>query len=174
MAREATTDIGSRRELSVDGHVVEATRRGVAHRPHSPTPREAVLVTDRPWEGASAGASPYSGTGSGCACTTTRGTLTWTAASRRTALQNGIRCGRAMPRAATAALDADPSPAWWRARDHVRTTLSGRALARSSTEWAAKRHSETRTPLAIRRSATRPAEGRARWDVMSQGTGWGV
>lgn len=43
-------DIGSRREFFVDDYLIEKMD-GVELRLHSPTPREVVLVTDKPWEG---------------------------------------------------------------------------------------------------------------------------
>ena len=44
-------DIGNRRELFVDRHLV-ATLEGEARQIlHHPIPREVVLVSDRPWEG---------------------------------------------------------------------------------------------------------------------------
>ena len=44
-------DIGNRLELLVDTWLVEALHGSAALHLHSPTPREAALVTDRPWEG---------------------------------------------------------------------------------------------------------------------------
>jgi hypothetical protein len=44
-------DIGSRRELFVDGYLIERLIGGAELRLHSPTPREVVLVHDKPWEG---------------------------------------------------------------------------------------------------------------------------
>lgn len=46
----ATIDIGSRRELFVDDSLI-AGMKGAELRLHKPTPREAVLVCDQPWEG---------------------------------------------------------------------------------------------------------------------------
>ena len=43
-------DIGSRRELFVDRHLIERLD-GVRLQLHRPQPREVVLVTDKPWEG---------------------------------------------------------------------------------------------------------------------------
>jgi len=44
-------DIGSRRELFVDTHVMENLERGATLRLHHPVPREVSIVHDRPWEG---------------------------------------------------------------------------------------------------------------------------
>ncbi len=44
-------DVGSRRELFVDDYLVQRFVGGAALRLYSPTPREASLVTDQPWEG---------------------------------------------------------------------------------------------------------------------------
>ncbi len=43
--------IGSRRELMVDDFLLERLEGGAHLRLHSPTPREAILHTDQPWEG---------------------------------------------------------------------------------------------------------------------------
>ena len=43
-------DVGSRRELFVDGHLVDR-QRDVALQLHSPVPREVVIEFDEPWEG---------------------------------------------------------------------------------------------------------------------------
>jgi hypothetical protein len=48
-------DIGSRRELMVDDHLIEDLRGGAELRLHHPTPREVVLVHDKPWEGNTCG-----------------------------------------------------------------------------------------------------------------------
>lgn len=45
-----TIDIGSRRELFLDDHLIENTD-GVELRLHRPTPRDVAIVHDRPWEG---------------------------------------------------------------------------------------------------------------------------
>ena len=48
--------IGTRRELLVDNALIERTDGQAALRLHSPTPREIVLVFDKPWEGNSSAA----------------------------------------------------------------------------------------------------------------------
>lgn len=50
-------DIGSRRELFVDGYLVERLERGARLRLHHPEPREIVLTLNAPWEGS--GSSGY-------------------------------------------------------------------------------------------------------------------
>ncbi len=47
-------DIGSRRELFVDDHLIE-TLRDARRQLHHPTPREIAIVHDAPWEGAGSG-----------------------------------------------------------------------------------------------------------------------
>ena len=47
----ACLSIGSRRELFVDGYLVQHLSGRAELRLHHPTPREVALVTDRPWEG---------------------------------------------------------------------------------------------------------------------------
>ena len=47
-------DIGTRRELFVDGHMI-GSLDGVERRLHHPVPRETVIVHDAPWEGAGSG-----------------------------------------------------------------------------------------------------------------------
>lgn len=47
-------DIGSRRELFVDGHLIEKLV-GADRRLHHPVPREVAVVHDAPWEGAGSG-----------------------------------------------------------------------------------------------------------------------
>jgi len=47
-------DIGSRRELFVDGHLIEKLA-GAERRMHHPVPREIAVVHDAPWEGAGSG-----------------------------------------------------------------------------------------------------------------------
>jgi hypothetical protein len=42
-------DLGSRREIFVDDHVI-ANLDNVTHRMHHPTRRETVFTFDRPWE----------------------------------------------------------------------------------------------------------------------------
>lgn len=54
MNPNAATDIGQRLELFVDDSLI-ARKSGVELRLHRPTPREVVLVTDRPWEGNACG-----------------------------------------------------------------------------------------------------------------------
>ena len=51
----APIDIGSRRELLVDDHLIEATAGGTALRLHHPVPRELVLRHEEPWEGTGSG-----------------------------------------------------------------------------------------------------------------------
>src|SRR5262245_20376411 len=50
-AKMAVTEIGSRRELWVDGFLADHLRGGAELRLHHPTPQEVVMVFDRPWEG---------------------------------------------------------------------------------------------------------------------------
>lgn len=53
-AADTPIEIGSRRELFVDGHLIESlkeTRRQL----HHPTPREIAITHDAPWEGAGSG-----------------------------------------------------------------------------------------------------------------------
>ena len=47
----APVNIGSRLELMVDDYLIERMSGGAALRLHHPTPQEAALVTDKPWEG---------------------------------------------------------------------------------------------------------------------------
>jgi hypothetical protein len=47
-------DIGSRRELFVDHHLIESMR-GLALQMHRPTPSNVALACDRPWEGLHSG-----------------------------------------------------------------------------------------------------------------------
>ena len=54
LAADGPIDVGSRRELFVDGHLIESlkdARRQLQH----PTPREVAIVHDAPWEGAGSG-----------------------------------------------------------------------------------------------------------------------
>jgi hypothetical protein len=51
---DAAIDIGSRRELFVDDHLIE-TLRDARRQLHHPTPREIAIVHDAPWEGAGSG-----------------------------------------------------------------------------------------------------------------------
>ena len=53
-ATDAPIDIGSRRELFVDAHLIESLR-DARRQLHSPTPREVAIVHDAPWEGAGSG-----------------------------------------------------------------------------------------------------------------------
>ncbi len=46
--------IGSRRELFVDGYLIDKLQ-GARQRIHHPTPREVVLTFDKPWEGSGSG-----------------------------------------------------------------------------------------------------------------------
>ena len=50
-AQQAQTvvDIGSRRELFVDEFLIESLKGEARQLLHHPTPREIVLVGDRPW-----------------------------------------------------------------------------------------------------------------------------
>jgi len=48
-------EIGSRRELFVDDHVIERISGRAQLRMYRPTPREIAIVCDKPWEGASCG-----------------------------------------------------------------------------------------------------------------------
>lgn len=51
----AATDIGSRRELFVDGALVAQLTGGALRRMHAPQPREIALHHDAPWEGTGTG-----------------------------------------------------------------------------------------------------------------------
>ena len=51
---EKPLDIGSRRELFVDGHLIESQQRAWRQL-HHPTPRNIAIVHDAPWEGAGSG-----------------------------------------------------------------------------------------------------------------------
>ncbi|NQT12160.1 MAG: hypothetical protein HQ582_05405, partial [Planctomycetes bacterium] len=44
-------DVGSRRELLVDDHLIETLTGEAALRLHRPVPREVAIVHDEPWEG---------------------------------------------------------------------------------------------------------------------------
>ncbi|MEZ6071548.1 MAG: hypothetical protein R3C10_15100 [Pirellulales bacterium] len=48
-------DIGSRRELFVDDHLIERMTGAIELVLHHPTPREVVVVHDAPWEGSGGG-----------------------------------------------------------------------------------------------------------------------
>jgi hypothetical protein len=48
-------DIGSRRELFVDGHLIDRLVGKAEQRLHHPIPREIALVHDSPWEGTGSG-----------------------------------------------------------------------------------------------------------------------
>ena len=56
-AEAAPIEIGSRRELFVDGFLVDRLEGGARLRLHHPEPREIVLTLDAPWEGS--GSSGY-------------------------------------------------------------------------------------------------------------------
>ena len=47
----ASIEIGSRRELMVDDHLIDRMEGGARLELHHPTPREVVLKQDQPWEG---------------------------------------------------------------------------------------------------------------------------
>jgi hypothetical protein len=49
--QQMVTDIGSRRELFVDGYLAERLVGGAELRLHQPVPQEIVMVHDAPWEG---------------------------------------------------------------------------------------------------------------------------
>lgn len=49
------TEIGSRRELFVDGGLIERLSGGARLRLHRPVPREMAVVHDAPWEGSGSG-----------------------------------------------------------------------------------------------------------------------
>ena len=55
MDDQDTIEIGSRLELLVDDALLASLHGGAQLRLHHPTPREAVLVTDKPWEGSNCG-----------------------------------------------------------------------------------------------------------------------
>ena len=48
-------DIGSRRELFVDDHLIERISGTGVLRLHHPIPREVSIVHDAPWEGTASG-----------------------------------------------------------------------------------------------------------------------
>ncbi len=48
-------DIGSRRELFIDGALIERLAGKAEQRLHRPAPREIALVHDEPWEGTGSG-----------------------------------------------------------------------------------------------------------------------
>ncbi len=50
-----TIDIGSRRELFIDSHLIDRFVGGAEQRLHHPVPREIALVHDAPWEGSGSG-----------------------------------------------------------------------------------------------------------------------
>ncbi len=50
-AQDVVVEIGSRRELFVDGALVDQLQGQAELRLHHPVPREVVMVFDRPWEG---------------------------------------------------------------------------------------------------------------------------
>jgi hypothetical protein len=51
MSAEDAVNIGNRLELFVDEHLIDRMIGGADLRLHKPIPREAALVTDKPWEG---------------------------------------------------------------------------------------------------------------------------
>ena len=53
-AADTVIDIGSQRELFVDGHIIESLKEA-RRQLHHPTPREVAIVHDAPWEGAGSG-----------------------------------------------------------------------------------------------------------------------
>ncbi len=53
-AEVAAIDLGDRRELFVDDHLIDQ-QKGVELGLHQPTPREVVMVLDAPWEGSGSG-----------------------------------------------------------------------------------------------------------------------
>ena len=48
-------DVGSRRELLIDDHLIDTMTGGASLRLHHPTPRELVLQHEEPWEGTGSG-----------------------------------------------------------------------------------------------------------------------
>lgn len=52
---QTVTDVGSRLELFVDDHLIERISGDATLRLHSPTPKEIVIVHDKPWEGNGSG-----------------------------------------------------------------------------------------------------------------------
>ena len=54
-ADEVALDIGSRRELFIDGHLVERLAGKAQQRLHHPQPREISVLHDAPWEGTGCG-----------------------------------------------------------------------------------------------------------------------
>ena len=52
---QGVVDIGSRRELLVDDHLIAALGRDAALRLHRPVPQEIALELDEPWEGNASG-----------------------------------------------------------------------------------------------------------------------
>jgi hypothetical protein len=48
-------DIGTRRELFIDTHLIDRLEGQAEQRLHRPIPREIVLVHDAPWEGTGSG-----------------------------------------------------------------------------------------------------------------------
>jgi len=51
MRSDGPLDIGSRLELMVDEYLIDHTRGDVGPQLHRPSPKDVVLVFDRPWEG---------------------------------------------------------------------------------------------------------------------------
>ena len=54
-AQQDGTDIGSRRELFVDGALIERLSGKAELRLHHPVPKEIALIHDAPWEGSGSG-----------------------------------------------------------------------------------------------------------------------
>lgn len=48
---KSTVDVGSRRELFVEGFLIDAMAGSAERRLHRPVPREVVLTLNKPWEG---------------------------------------------------------------------------------------------------------------------------
>lgn len=55
LAQPDTTDIGSRRELFVDGALIERLSGKAELRLHHPVPKEIAILHDAPWEGSGSG-----------------------------------------------------------------------------------------------------------------------
>ena len=51
MSAEEPTDIGSRRELMIDTHLVDSMSESLRLQMHRPVRRNVALATDAPWEG---------------------------------------------------------------------------------------------------------------------------
>lgn len=52
---DAPIDMGSRRELFLDDHIIDRLAGCIALRLHQPTPREIAILHDAPWEGSGSG-----------------------------------------------------------------------------------------------------------------------